>query len=92
MILISLTISIAGPTKVGQYVVSTKNVVFDKEAKRNDQGKAGSALVIQIEFSRRISNILLVTYLPTILMNIINQASNYITGDTKYDLIYTVNM
>ena len=34
----------------------------------------------------------LVTYLPTILMNMINQATNYITGDTKYDLIYTINI
>ena len=32
------------------------------------------------------------TYLPTILMNLINQATNYITGDSKYDLIYTVNI
>ena len=32
------------------------------------------------------------TYLPTILMNLINQASNYITGDTRFDLVYTINM
>ena len=25
-------------------------------------------------------------------MNIVNQATNYITGDTKYDLIYTINI
>ena len=37
-------------------------------------------------------SILLVTYLPTLLMNIINQATNYITGDSKYDLIITVNI
>ena len=34
----------------------------------------------------------MVTYLPTILMNMINQATNYISGDTKYDLIYTINI
>ena len=34
----------------------------------------------------------MVTYLPTILMNTINQATNYITGDTKYDMIYTINI
>ena len=34
----------------------------------------------------------MVTYLPTILMNIVNQATNYISGDTKYDLIYTINI
>ena len=34
----------------------------------------------------------MVTYLPTILMNIVNQATNYITGDDKYSLIITVNI
>ena len=34
----------------------------------------------------------MVVYLPTILMNMINQATNYITGDTKYDLIYAINI
>ena len=29
----------------------------------------------------------MVTYLPTILMNVCNQALNYIEGETKYDLI-----
>ena len=32
------------------------------------------------------------TYLPALLMNIINQATNYITEDSKYDLIITVNI
>ena len=36
----------------------------------------------------------MVTYLPTILMNIINQATNYISvkGDSKYEMVYTVNI
>ena len=32
------------------------------------------------------------TYLPTILMNMINQATNYITGEDKYSLVYTINI
>ena len=32
------------------------------------------------------------TYLPTILMNMINQASNYINGSTRFDLVYTINI
>ena len=32
------------------------------------------------------------TYLPTILMNLINQATNYITGDTRFDMVYTINI
>ena len=34
----------------------------------------------------------MVTYLPTILMNMINQVTNYITGENKYSLIYTINI
>ena len=41
---------------------------------------------------RKLGSIFMVTYLPTILMNMINQATNYITGDTKYDLIYAINI
>ena len=40
---------------------------------------------------KRIS-IIMMTYIPVLLMNIINQATNYITGDSKYDLIITVNI
>ena len=39
--------------------------------------------------------IIMVTYLPTLLMNLINQATNYISavGETdKYDLLITVNI
>ena len=32
------------------------------------------------------------TYLPTILMNLINQITNYITGDTRFDMVYTINI
>ena len=42
--------------------------------------------------SRKTSKIFLVTYLPTILMNLINQAANYITGEDKYSMIYTINI
>ena len=42
--------------------------------------------------SRNYGMIFLSTYLPTILMNIINQASNYISSEDKYSMIYTINM
>ena len=46
-----------------------------------------------IVLSRKFLSTFMVTYLPTILMNMINQATNYIpTDDTKYELIYTINM
>ena len=47
---------------------------------------------ITMTLSRKIDSVFMVTYLPTILMNMINQATNYITGDTKYDMIYTINI
>ena len=34
----------------------------------------------------------MLTFLPTILMNIVNQATNYISGDDRYSLIITVNI
>ena len=47
---------------------------------------------VSVTLTMNSLSILLVTYLPTLLMNIINQATNYITGDSKYDLIITVNI
>ena len=34
----------------------------------------------------------MVTYLPTILMNIINQAANYIKGEDRYQIILELNI
>ena len=45
--------------------------------------------------SRKIVSIIMVTYLPTLLINLINQATNYISmrsSDDKYSLIITVNI
>ena len=48
-----------------------------------------------IVLSRKFLSIFMVTYLPTILMNMINQATNYIkmrSTDDKFTMIYTVNI
>ena len=47
---------------------------------------------ITLTLSRKITSIFMVTYLPTILMNMINQATNYISGEDKYSMIYTINI
>ena len=47
---------------------------------------------IKIQFSRHLSNILLVTYLPTILMNIINHATNYFIGEEFFGDAIAVNV
>ena len=47
---------------------------------------------VTMVLSRKIVSIFMVTYLPTILMNMINQATNYITTADKYSLILQINM
>ena len=47
---------------------------------------------VKIYSCRNFLSIFMVVYLPTILMNMINQATNYIPTDDKYELIYTINM
>ena len=55
--------------------------------------RSGKKMVkVTVSLTKNPLSIFMVTYLPTILMNLINQATNYITGDSKYDLIITVNM
>ena len=49
-------------------------------------------VVVSLLLERKVSKIFVVTYLPTILMNIINQFSNYIKGEDKYSMIYTINI
>ena len=73
---------------VGQYFVEgwNKNIT-------NMQGSSTmQVLRISVQFRQKFLSIFMVTYLPTILMNIINQATNYLSGDSKYDLVITVNI
>ena len=44
-----------------------------------------------VHLTRDLVSILLVTYFPTVLINLINQATNYISSN-KYDMIITVNI
>ena len=48
--------------------------------------------MVRLVLSRKFFSIFMKTYLPTILTNIVNQATNYITGDDKYSMIITVNI
>ena len=76
-----------GPGGVGQYLIG-KRLSFTESTPEN--GK--TSLEIKIQFDRQISNIILVTYLPTILMNIINQATNYFVGDEFFGDVIAVNI
>ena len=52
----------------------------------------GKIVLVKLVLSRKFRSIFMVTYLPTILMNIVNQATNYISGEEKYSLIYSINI
>lgn len=55
--------------------------------------KIGDRVVaFDIILGRNFQSIFLVTYLPTILMNIINQSTNYIKAPGRYEFIVTVNV
>ena len=72
---------------VGEYVIEDWVVTNY----HNNQTRRNMVRVTMI-LSRNIKSIFLVTYLPTILMNMINQATNYIKDEDKYSIIYTVNI
>ena len=75
-----------GPAAIGQYLLESWTI----QSKTDET--LGKIVEVRLVLSRKLTSIFMVTYLPTILMNIINQATNYISGDTKYDLIYTINI
>ena len=64
------------PSSFGDYKVMKEN--------RNIYKIENGILAFNITLGRNFQSIFLVTYLPTILMNIINQATNYIKSEGKY--------
>ena len=73
-----------GPEEFGQFVLHWEMSNVTK--------KLGKGVEVKMNLRRNIQSIFLVTYLPTILMNMINQATSYITAGNKYDVIYMVNI
>ena len=89
-----------GPKSVGDYQVvrwtvttgpviaaDQKIVKFSYHKIENSVG-----LTFTVRLTRKIGDIILVTYLPTFLMNLINQAANYISSPDKYETIYAINI
>ena len=70
---------------IGQYVVTKWEIKYSETYEKE-------GIKVSVSLKKNPLNIILVTYLPSLLMNIINQAINYITGDSKHDLIITVNI
>ena len=73
-----------GQTEFGQYVI--KSWTMEEEFNRRKNIK------VSLVLSRKIRSIFMVTYLPTILMNLVNQATNYIKSEDHFSLVYTINM
>ena len=76
-----------GPEEIGQYVI--ENWQMNSTLTRGTEEKVVEVSMI---LTRKIGSVFMVTYLPTILMNMINQITNYINGDTRYDLVFTINI
>ena len=69
-----------------QYIL--KDILIEETAL--DNGDNG--VQIEIILERRISGIVLTTYFPTILMNIINQATMYLECEQFFEAILTTNI
>ena len=75
-----------GASTVGLYKV--ENVSFSASL----SGKNRTELVLEIQLGRDFTSIFLVTYLPTMIINIINQATNYLDNQNFLEAIITVNI
>ena len=76
-----------GRGDIGQYVIEgwSSSNEFNQETSKE-------MVQVTMVLRRKLQSIFMVTYLPTILMNMINQATNYISGEDKYSMIYTINI
>jgi hypothetical protein len=72
-----------GPATVGQYNVNGWTMQYIAASEEEQ------CLELTVNLGRNLASIILVTYLPTILMNLINQAVNYCNN---YELVITVNI
>ena len=72
------------PKSFGQYKVLFVNETLTIKEKH--------ILTVEILLGRNIGSIFLVTYLPTILMNIINQSANYVRSSGSCEFVATINV
>ena len=75
-----------GPSTVDQYEVLGWAMVEDNVTQHV------TGLTVSVKLGSNLVSVFLVTYLPTILMNFINQATNYLETESKCDLVITVNV
>ena len=94
--LVATNLSSRAGATVGQYNVRGWRVDREEQtivaASDYSRIQDSTGLIITVTLTRNLQSIILVTYLPTLLMNLINQATNYISSPDKYELIITVNI
>ena len=81
-----------GTYKTDNQVAQFQITGFKHQVTNMVGSKKLKVLRIFIKLEQSILSIIMVTYLPTILMNILKQATNYLSGESKYDLVITVNI
>ena len=72
---------------IGQFFVES----FDL-SKEVDPNTSEQTVKFSVVLSRDLKVTVMVTHLPTLVMNMINQLTNHISGEGRYELIITVNI
>ena len=85
--LVPVVVQHNGSPTIAEYTVLS--VQFTTEIKQHHQA---GLIFVEIQLGRDFKSIFIVTYLPTILMNIINQATNYLDVSEHLEAIITVNI
>ena len=72
-----------GPHSVNEYVI--ENWILAPSILEGAKLKGSNLKIMKIAMilSRKVKNIFLVTYLPTVFMNLINQATNYVVSENR---------
>ena len=89
-------ISYRGSIVVGQYVINewyfSCRETEEKDINECQHCKPIASCKVTVQMSRNLLSVIIITFAPPFLMNVLNQASVYLEGGTKYDLIITVNV
>ena len=65
---------------------------MEREKIENENGSSIQMISVNMGLRRRITSIFMMIYLPLIIMNILNQASFYLTTEDKYQMVINVNI
>ena len=74
----------------GQYLIT--EWYMEREKIENENGSSIQMISVNMGLRRRITSIFMMIYLPLIIMNILNQASFYLTTEDKYQMVINVNI